>query len=62
MILWFCKNEKVCSEKEKNKVKPQNPNAISTESAILNNQLNANLTGWVEYAIAMAIAWNTNKT
>ena len=32
--------------------------AVSTGSAILNNELNANLTDWVEYAIA----WNTNKT
>ena len=32
--------------------------AISTGSASLNNELNANLTNWIEYTIA----WNTNKT
>ena len=49
------------SAKPKNKrtkLNHKTQKAVSTGSAILNNELNANLIDWVEYAIA----WNTNKT
>ena len=45
-------------KKKREKLHHKSPKAVSTGSAILNNELNANLTDWVEYAIA----WNTNKT
>ena len=45
----------------KKSAKPINhksPKAVSAGSAILDNERNAKLTDWVEYAIT----WNTNKT
>ena len=48
-------------KKTRKKLQHKSQKAVSTActgSAILNNELNANLTDWVEYAIA----WNTNKT
>ena len=45
-------------KKTRRKLHHKSQKAVSTGSAILNNELNANLTDWVEYAIA----WNTNKS
>ena len=41
---------------KRTKLNHKTQKAVSTGSAILINELNANLTDWVEYAIA----WNTN--
>ena len=46
------------AKKAKKKLNHKTQKAVSTGSAILNNELNANLTDWIQYAIT----WNTNKT
>ena len=43
---------------KKSKLNHKTSKAVSTGSAILDNERNAKLTDWVEYAIK----WNTNKT
>ena len=46
------------AKKAKKKLNHKTQKAVSTGSVILNNELNANLTDWIQYAIT----WNTNKT
>jgi hypothetical protein len=46
------------AKKAKKKLNHKTQKAVSTGSAILNNELNAKLTDWIQYAIT----WNTNKT
>ena len=43
---------------KKTKLNHKTPKAVSTGSAILDNERNEKLTDWVEYAIK----WNTNLT
>ena len=52
------KSANLKAKKAKKTLNHKTLKAVSTGSAILNNELNANLTDWVQYAIT----WNTNKT
>ena len=46
------------AKKQKQKLNHKTQSAVSTGNSGLNNELNANLFNWIEYAAK----WNTNKT